>query len=224
MGNWWVAELWHSGSSGPVLVVSWVVWVLGSIVLHELGHGWAAIRLGDDTPRETGQMTWNPLVHMGGFSLLMFALIGIAWGAMPVDPSRMRGRHADALVALAGPLVNLVLAVVALLAWAVWVAFLAGRIGNQNLADNLTMFLHVGAWLNIVLMLFNLVPVIPLDGGRIVAHYSAWYRNTFVHNEHGRWAALGLFLLLFYFGAGIIFGVAGAVVYAVEDAVLAVLG
>src|SRR5262249_8984123 len=109
--NWWVAEIWNQS---PVLLVSWIVWVIGSIVLHELAHGWAALWCGDRTPIETGHMTWNPLVHMGQMSLLMFALVGIAWGQMPVDPSRFRGRYDDAKVALAGPLMNLALAITAL--------------------------------------------------------------------------------------------------------------
>src|SRR5687768_7769180 len=82
-GSWWVTEALAAG--GPVYVYSWVVIVVGSIVLHELGHGWMAIRLGDRTPLETGHMTWNPVVHMGMYSLVVFALIGIAWGMMPVD-------------------------------------------------------------------------------------------------------------------------------------------
>ena len=59
--DWWVAELLRDS---PMLLASWVVWVIGSIVLHELAHGWAAIRQGDDTPRALGHMTWNPIVHM----------------------------------------------------------------------------------------------------------------------------------------------------------------
>ena len=70
-----------------------VVTVIISIVLHELAHGWAAIWQGDDTPRQMGHMTADPMVHMGGFSLLMLALVGIAFGAMPVNPRNFRSRY-----------------------------------------------------------------------------------------------------------------------------------
>ena len=80
--GWWVTD---ALSVSPVLLISWVVWVIGSIVLHELAHGWAAISRGDRTPIERGHMTWNPLIHMGGMSLLVFAVVGIAWGMMPVN-------------------------------------------------------------------------------------------------------------------------------------------
>src|SRR5262245_41654647 len=111
MEHWWVYQYYHAGMT--IELLSWVFWVLLSVTLHELGHGWMAMRLGDQTPELTGHMTLNPLVHMGPFSLIVFVLTGIAWGTMPVDPTRFRmGRHGDALVSLAGPAVNLGLAVV----------------------------------------------------------------------------------------------------------------
>jgi len=61
--NWWVIQVLDS--FGPAFLASWIVWVIGSITLHELAHGWAAIWQGDRTPVLTGHMTWNPLVHMG---------------------------------------------------------------------------------------------------------------------------------------------------------------
>ncbi len=90
--------------------VSWVITVIFSITLHELAHGLMALRRGDHTPVELGHMTINPLVHMGPFSLAALFFLGIAWGAMPVNPSRLRGKYGEALVALAGPVTNLLLA------------------------------------------------------------------------------------------------------------------
>lgn len=219
MGGWWIAEFWNSPKHGPVFVVSWLVWIVVAIVLHELSHGWAALRLGDPTPRVSGHMTWNPLVHMGGFSLLALALFGIAWGAMPIDPSRMRGRHAEAIVAAAGPAMNLVLCAVSLVLLIVWVPLaVGGLIPSVNIAEplrgNLATFFEVGALLNLVLCLFNLLPAIPLDGGRIAAHYIRPYRE-FVMTEHGTWVSLGVMILFFYFAGDIIFpatnGIIGAV-------------
>src|SRR5262245_39838763 len=110
--HWWVADAWNAG---PIHLLAWVFWVIFSIVLHELAHGWTAIRCGDRTPIETGHMTWNPVVHMGQASLVMFALVGIAWGAMPINPANFRGRYDNARVALAGPSMNVLLFVIALL-------------------------------------------------------------------------------------------------------------
>ncbi len=189
MSGWWVADLWHQD---PPLVFFWAFWVIFSIVLHELGHGVAAIRCGDRTPIELGHMTWNPLVHMGQMSLLIFAVIGIAWGAMPVSPSRFRGRHADAQVAAAGPQVNLILFVLC--------GVIAGTTeGVAFIGPRVPEFFRMGAMLNLVLLVFNLLPMPPLDGSRILASYSRQYRLLISHPNSQMWV-MGAFVAVFIFG------------------------
>ncbi len=174
-----------------VLLVSHLFWVIFSITLHELGHGWAAIWQGDDTPRRLGHMNMNPLVHMGPMSLIALALIGIAWGAMPVDPSRFRWkRKGNALVSAAGPAVNLLLAIVCIILLAVWIK--VGPVG-QPVYDHLNTFFFIGAELNIVLMIFNLLPVPPLDGSAILSGLSfRWYRMLNQTNA----PMIGMFIVL----------------------------
>jgi Zn-dependent protease len=193
VGSWWVTDALQNG--GPVLLGSWILWVIGSIVLHELAHGWAAIRCGDDTPVATGHMTWNPYVHMGPFSLLMFGLIGIAWGQMPVQPLNFRGRYDDAYVAFAGPAMNLVLALLTAIAGGMWIVLAQGNVA-PNVYDNTRTFLAIGCSMNIALCLFNLFPVPPLDGSRIVADFVPSYER-FIRSEQGAVAALIGFALLF---------------------------
>jgi len=213
--GWWVSEAWNH-HAGPIVLVSHVFWVIFSIVLHELGHGWAAIRQDDDTPIHTGHMTWNPVVHMGLFSLIAFLLLGIAWGAMPVDPSRFRSRHGDAIVAAAGPMVNLILAIVAILGLLAW--HVAGSGVSEPFRTNLGIFLRMGAGLNIVLMLFNLVPVPPLDGSRILASFVPSYGRLW-HSEQGAVIALVVFLLAFQYVADLMFSLAEAIVGLAEGLV-----
>ena len=196
--GWWIAD-WWSADRGPVIVTSWVFWVITSIVLHELSHGWAAIRAGDRTPIYTGHMTWNPLVHMGHISLIMFALMGIAWGAMPVNPSAFRGRYDEAKVAGAGPAMNLAIALVCMVVASVWGAF--GGFGvDDHVYQTVMIFFTLGCALNITLMLFNLIPVPPLDGSKIVAEFVPAYRRVIDH-PHVQIGAFVLFLILFQ-GAG----------------------
>ena len=76
----WMHELAQSGEYG--VIVGWLFWIIASITLHELAHGWAALWQGDPTPRALGHMTASPMVHMGPMSLIALALVGIAWGAM----------------------------------------------------------------------------------------------------------------------------------------------
>ncbi|GJM18469.1 MAG: hypothetical protein DHS20C14_06820 [Phycisphaeraceae bacterium] len=202
LDGWWIADLW-AGPRGKVFVVSWIVWVVGSIVLHELAHGWAALSRGDQTPRVTGHMTWNPVVHMGQMSLIVFLLVGVAWGAMPVSPSRMRGRWGPTIVSAAGPAMNLAIAVIAMLLAVLWLGLAGGA--PEPLRTNVHIFLSLGAMLNLVLMALNLLPIPPLDGGRIAMDISHAYRRMLT-TEHAQWVAIGAFLLLLYAGGRFIFG------------------
>jgi Zn-dependent protease len=167
--NWWVQEVYYS--EGAVALFSWVFWVIFSICLHELGHGFAAIWNGDNTPREMGRMNLNPLVHMGVPSLIVFAVIGIAWGVMPTDPSRYRHeRFGQITVAAAGPAVNLILATLCLFGCGAWMWAVAtdAITVEEPLRTNVYEFLYTGGWLNVLLAVFNLMPVPPLDGSRIL--------------------------------------------------------
>ncbi len=158
--TWWVHDLFQQGRT--VELISRIFWVILAITLHELAHGWVAIWQGDDTPRRLNRMTLNPLVHMGGTSLLMFAIIGIAWGVMPTDPSKYRWRRKGrAIVAVAGPAMNILLAFASLSLLIVWL-----KIGptNASVYNNLAIFLWTGGWLNILLAVFNMLPIPPLDG------------------------------------------------------------
>ncbi len=204
--GWWVADYWQAGET--VLLASWIIWVIVSICLHELGHGVAAIWEGDDTPRRTGHMTFNPLVHMGGYSLVAFLLIGFAWGLMPVNPNNFRHRRwGDAIVAAAGPAVNLILAAVLLTAAGLVSAFILGAKNPPEWGVNLQLFLATGGWLNLALLALNLLPIPPLDGSRILASFSDPYARLLM-NPNAALFGLAAFMLLFWvtpFG-GVAFG------------------
>lgn len=194
MSGWWIADLYQQGESA--LLLSWLAWVIASIVLHELGHGFAAMWQGDNTPRDTGHITLNPIVHMGWFSLFALAIVGIAWGLMPVDPSRFRHRRKGwIIVAAAGPAVNLLLSGLCVLLCA-----LAIRYGPQSepLATNLQMFLMTGAWLNIYLMVFNLIPVPPLDGAKILEGFSDAAMRLFSKPAVQQFGFLAIFICFFW--------------------------
>ncbi|MAT82556.1 MAG: site-2 protease family protein [Phycisphaerae bacterium] len=201
MTGWWVHNAFVNG--GAIMLVAWIFWVLFSITMHELAHGWAAIWEGDMTPRELGRMTANPIVHMGGLSLLVFAAIGIAWGMMPVNPSRFRHRRwGDAIVAAAGPAMNILLAFACLTASGVWAGLSGPPPTNEvepSWQEQGQLFLLIGGWLNLVLCLLNLIPVPPLDGSRILASCSWKIRELYRHPQ-AQFAGLFLFLLIFWGG------------------------
>jgi Zn-dependent protease len=190
--RWWIHE--HLAAGEYVELASWAFWVLLSITLHELGHGWAAIRQGDDTPIRSGHMTANPVVHMGVQSLVMFALCGIAWGAMPVNPARFRGgRRGDMIVSAAGPAMNALLALACLVLLTAWVALVPDHL---PLWRNGALFLFTGFWLNLFLIPFNLLPIPPLDGAHVLAAFSRRIRALYAHPE-APIVGLVLFLAVF---------------------------
>ncbi|MFZ4575011.1 MAG: hypothetical protein ACOYN0_11475, partial [Phycisphaerales bacterium] len=91
MNGWWISETINAFSNGKIVLTSWIVWVVVSITLHELAHGWTAMRCGDDVPLRAGHMTFNPLVHIPPMAWIMFALFGFTWGLMPIQPANFRG-------------------------------------------------------------------------------------------------------------------------------------
>ncbi|MBK7404776.1 MAG: site-2 protease family protein [Phycisphaerales bacterium] len=212
MNGWWVESVWN-GPNGPVALTSWVLWVIVSIVLHELGHGFAAIRCGDRSPLESGHMTLNPVVHIPPMSLMAFALFGFCWGLMPVNPYRFRGQHDEAIVAGAGPAVNLALFVLCIILAVVWSA--VGAFAGPNLHDNLFTFFRTGAVINCLGVVFNLIPIPPLDGHRIVGDFVPRFRR-FWESEHGAQIGLFAFMAIFFFGAERIWDM----VYWITDSVL----
>ena len=158
-----------------VLVVLGVVLV--SMILHELAHGLVAYELGDDTAKADGRLTLNPLKHLDPFlsvilPLLLYVLGGPIFGGakpVPVDSSRLKhGPWGMALVAIAGPLTNLLLALIGFLV-GIWTGVLSAEGGEVYMANNLlgTIFSQF-VMINLGFCIFNLLPIPPLDGSRVL--------------------------------------------------------
>ena len=188
-------------TKAPEYYFSIIIAVVISIVLHELGHGVAAIWQGDDTPKVTGHMTWNPMVHMGGFSLFLLVMAGIAFGQMPVTPSRFRSRYGNAMVAAAGPVTNLLLALIGLTIFGLWVKY--GSLGPEGVPTAGQRFFWLFGMINLVLCVFNMLPIPPLDGSTVLADFSPPFRRV-MRNPDNQPFFMGAFLLVFFF-AGWIF-------------------
>ncbi|MFI4862003.1 MAG: site-2 protease family protein [Phycisphaerales bacterium JB063] len=210
MGDgFFIQKLFSSDPGERFFFLAAILTVVVSIVLHELAHGWMAIKLGDNTPNRLGRMTGNPLVHMGPFSIVALLLLGIAWGQMPIDPSRMRGKYAEAKVAFAGPATNLSLAFLSLTSLGLWVRFGGGPSYEEitqlsTIAGKGYMLLWVFGQMNLMLFVFNLLPVPPLDGSHILANFHQGYANLL-----GDPSKQGIFLFAFMFAfmfAGALFG------------------
>ncbi len=168
--------------------------LLIAITFHEYAHGKMADYLGDPTARVQGRLTLNPLEHLDPIGLLMLWLAGFGWAKpVPVNPMNFKGdkRQGMVLVAASGPGINLVLAFVALT-----LQYVFSIVVYNELLFSLAQSL---VWYNIILAIFNLIPVPPLDGSKILSgilpyRYSQFYQQL---------EQFGPFLLIFLIFAGV---------------------
>ena len=181
----------------PQLYGSWAVLIVFSVFFHELSHALAAKLLGDSTAADAGHITLNPLKQMGWTALILLLLLGITWGQVPVNPRRLTRKGFRVTVSLAGVLANFLLAVI----FAIFAA-IAIRADSHLLAN----FFTLGTLLNIILALFNLLPVPPLDGFAALREIFP-HLDRFNTTEFGKGTMLFLFFAVFYFGVNFIYNV-----------------
>lgn len=152
------------------LLVYSVLAALFAISIHELAHGAVADRLGDPTPRALGRLTLNPLKHLDPIGLIMLVLFRLGWAKpVEVNPLRFKNYRRDIiLVALAGPLANLTVACVINLLSSLLIRLPISL--SPQYWSALSKLIFVNIQLNIMLAAFNLIPLPPLDGSRVVAN------------------------------------------------------
>ncbi len=147
--------------------------LLFALTFHEFAHGFVAFRLGDPTARDAGRLTLNPLKHLDPLGTIAFFFIKLGWAKpVPVNPRYFQNPKKDMLwVALAGPATNLFLAVLsALLTKTLWVLaeVLPYSAATEAVIVPLNGMLIASVWINLVLCIFNFLPIPPLDGSRIL--------------------------------------------------------
>ena len=169
----------------PVMFFVLVIPLLYSVVLHEIAHGWVASFFGDDTARRSGRLSLNPLTHLDPIGTVALFLVGFGWARpVPVNYARLKNfRPALVCVSLAGCVTNLLIAVISL--------FLL-KLLNPGINSFAGVILIVVARINIILGVFNLIPIPPLDGSKIMfAFLPVEMQRTFVRIE-----PYGFFILI----------------------------
>ena len=157
----------------PATLVAVGIFLLVGFPVHEFSHALAAYRLGDGTAKLFGRLTLNPIVHLdplGSLLLVASALLGgffIGWAKpTPVNPSMLRGgRRAEAWVAAAGPVSNIIMAMLGALVVRVFVAF---DLVNSDAALFVANVVFMFVFINVALFIFNLIPIPPLDGSKVM--------------------------------------------------------
>lgn len=189
------------------LVVRVPVFLL-ALTIHEFAHGWLANRLGDPTARLQGRLTLNPVAHLDPIGTIAIVLIGFGWAKpVPVDYRYLKRPRRDMmLIAAAGPISNLVLGAVC----AFFYRMIPWAVGGPELGWvilPLRIMFRTGVWVNAVLAVFNLLPIPPLDGSRVVSGLLPLRQAI----SYSRLEPYGFVLIFLLFFTGImdpVFGVA----------------
>jgi len=200
--------LFHNLSLHGVII--FFVALAVAITIHEFSHAFMAYRLGDPTAKVYGRMTLNPLAHLDPLGTLMILLVGFGWGKpVPFDPFNLRSPKRDsALISLAGPLSNVLLAL--LLAGLFWI----GIFGQIPILLTISNLVQPIVLLNLVLAIFNLLPIHPLDGFKILGGIlpKEWYHDWMQMEQYGIFFLLFLVLPILPQGRSIIGVVLGPII------------
>lgn len=188
LGVFLLLQIFSSGTSGILTTLFTIPGVLVAITFHEFAHAYTAYKLGDDTPKMQGRLNLNPISHIDPFGFIFLILAGFGWGKpVEIDPRNFNGKYslskAEAIVAAAGPISNFILAFILLL-----VSYILGLTGAlNNLHQNAQMVINYvllyAVTINIGLGVFNLIPLPPLDGSKILMHFLPYNAKQWFYNN-----------------------------------------
>ena len=199
--------------TNPIIALAFIVGLVAGITIHEASHALVAYRLGDPTAKLAGRLTLNPASHLDLIGTLALLIVGIGWGKpTPFDPFNLRNIKRDsALISVAGAASNFILAIILSIPYLFFYFT-----GNLSLTINsIYQVISIIIWLNLILGVFNLIPVHPLDGFKVLAGLLPrdWYYD-FIQTER-----YGIFILLFL----LITGAVGRILFPIVSSIFSLM-
>ena len=187
----YVLSPYFTSKEGFVSLLIMIPGLLIAITFHEFAHAWVATLLGDPTPKEQGRLSLNPLAHLDLLGCLMLLTIGMGWGKpVSISPEKFKKKVSmkwgTALVSLAGPAMNFLIAFIFVAIYYAIVLFATDFAVSNNVGQIIIKIIAGIISINIGLGVFNLIPLPPLDGSKIVMAFlpekaNEWiYRNYFI--------------------------------------------
>jgi Zn-dependent protease len=192
-------------------IIIFLVALIIAITIHEFSHAFVAYQLGDPTAKVQGRITLNPLAHLDPLGTLMILIAGFGWGKpVPFDPFNLRSPKRDsALISLAGPSSNIILALFLISLF--WI----GSVAQIPVLLALSQIVQPIVFLNLVLAIFNLLPIHPLDGFKILGGVlpQEWYRDWIQMERYGIFFLIFVILPILPQGGSIIGTILGPVLH-----------
>jgi len=184
-----VLSIMSDGTPGIMNTLLIIPAVLIAITFHEFAHAFAAVKLGDDTPKNQGRLNLNPINHLDPVGTLLLLVAGFGWGRpVEINPSNFDKKismsKAEAIVSIAGPLMNFFLAFIFLIIY--YAIFIVTDV-TAGLSTELAKYFEIAAFyivtINIGLGIFNLIPLPPLDGSKIMVHFLPYNGKQWFYNN-----------------------------------------
>lgn len=180
--------------SQPLIFLAFLVAILYVLTVHEFSHALVAFLAGDQTAKAEGRLTFNPIAHIDILGLVMLFFAGFGWGKpVPINPSNFHKPRRDVLlVSLAGPLSNFISGIIF-----IFILKLVANYSSLTSANLLVNFLFILIIINFTLGIFNLIPIPPLDGSKILFSILPDKFNNFKYwlSYYGPWFLLGLIIV-----------------------------
>lgn len=201
-----MANMGTDGLMGLLLTLPGVVI---AITFHEFAHAYSAYKLGDDTPVYQGRLNLNPLSHIDPLGLAMLIIAHFGWGKpVQINPNNFRGKYSisasEAIVSVAGPLMNFLVALVFAIVYAVIIKFAGFQFMLTSMGNIVLSIIQYTIVVNIGLGVFNLIPLPPLDGSKVLMHFLPYNAKVWFESKEN----------IFYFAFLILFvtGIAGTII------------